>query len=64
MSNKEVYLKVLRNKQRRFLRKRGWKAVPALKTNGAFLWRWIRAGYKKAYSRKEAVQITQRRNLQ
>lgn len=63
MSAKETYLKILRDMQRRFLRKCGWKAVPALKTNGAFQWRWIRAGYKKAYSRTEAVQISQRRNL-
>ena len=55
--------KILRDTQRRFLNKRGWKAVPALKSNGAFTWRWIRAGYKKAYSRSDAIQITRRRNL-
>lgn len=58
MSAKETYLKILRDMQRRFLRKRGWVAVPALKDNGAFQWKWIHPRYKRAFSRKAAVQTT------
>lgn len=47
-----------RERERRLLNSNGWKAVPALKTNGAFKWKWIRAGRKKAYSRSEAVRLT------
>jgi hypothetical protein len=43
-----------REYERRVLKKNGWVAVPALKANGAFQWKWIIAGRKKAYSREEA----------
>jgi hypothetical protein len=47
-----------RDAERRLLKKAGWVAVPALKPNGAFCWRYIRAGRKKAYTRQRAVQLT------
>ena len=50
-----------RERERRLLNAYGWKAVPALKSNGSFVWRWIVAGRKKAYTREQAVAIVQRR---
>ena len=52
--------KQYREMQRRTLNRAGWKAVPALKTNGAFTWRWIIAGRKLAYEREEAYRIARR----
>jgi len=49
-----------REAERRVLHKAGWVAVPALKPNGAFKWKWIVAGRKKAYSRKEAIAIVRK----
>jgi hypothetical protein len=46
-----------REMERRILHKSGWKAVPALKRNGAFVWRWIHRTRKKAYTREQAVSI-------
>lgn len=54
-------LKKHREQERRLLNSNKWKAVPALKQNGAFTWRWIIAGRKKAYTRKEAVAIVNRK---
>jgi hypothetical protein len=50
-----------REEERRLLNKAGWLAVPALKKNGAFVWRWIIAGRKKAYSRAQAVALVRKR---
>lgn len=50
-----------REQERRLLNAYGWKAVPALKSNGSFVWRWIIAGRKKAYTRKQAVAIVNRK---
>jgi hypothetical protein len=50
-----------RESERRLLNKAGWVAVPALKSNGAFVWRWIIAGRKKAYTREQAVIIVSHR---
>lgn len=47
-----------RDAERRILNKNGWLAVEAVKPNGSFLWRWIHPKFKKAHSRKEALQIT------
>lgn len=49
-----------RERERRLLNSNGWKAVPALKSNGSFVWRWIIAGRKKAYTRQQAVAIVKR----
>jgi len=49
-----------RDFQRRVLRRAGWVAVPALKDNGAFQWKWIHANRKKAYSRERAFVIAAR----
>ena len=49
-----------RDKERRILKRSGWVAVPALKPNGAFVWRYIKAGRKKAYSRQQAMEIVRR----
>lgn len=49
-----------RESERRLLNANGWKAVPALKSNGSFVWRWIVAGRKKAYTRQQAVAIVLR----
>ena len=46
--------------QRRFLHGYKWRAVPALKDNDSFQWKWIHASLKRAYSREDAVVITQR----
>ena len=51
-----------RDEQRRKLRAAGWVAVPALKDNGAFQWKWIHAERKKAYSREQAINILSKRN--
>ena len=45
-----------RERERRILNSNGWKAVPALKKNGSFVWRWIKAGRKRAYTREEALK--------
>lgn len=58
------YNKNIRDAERRLLNSAGWMAVPALKPNGAFQWKWIVAGRKKAYSRKKAVAIVSRNNRQ
>jgi len=50
--------KPIRDEQRRKLRANGWVAVPALKDNGAFQWKWIHHSRKKAYSRVEALRLT------
>lgn len=52
--------KKLRDKQRRFLHKYDWKAVSALKKNGAFKNAWIHSSRKGSYSRQEACDITKR----
>lgn len=49
-----------RERDRRILHQAGWVAVPALKPNGAFKWKWIVAGRKKAYSREQAVAIVRK----
>ena len=49
-----------REYERRLLKKAGWKAVPALKRNGSFVWRWIHRTRKKAYDRQEAVAIVRK----
>jgi hypothetical protein len=49
--------KFRREFERRLLKRAGWKAVPALKRNGSFVWRWIHRTRKKAYDRQEAVAI-------
>ena len=51
-----------REKQRHFLHKYGWRAVAALKTNGAFKHAWIHPKRKGSYSREDAVRITRRNN--
>lgn len=50
-----------REEERRILQRAGWKAVPALKRNGAFVWRWIHRTRRKAYSRNEAITIVSRK---
>lgn len=50
-----------RDRERRILHAAGWIAVPALKKNGAFTWRWIIAGRKRAYTRQEAFKIVKGR---
>lgn len=45
-----------RERERRMLNANGWKAVPALKPNGSFVWKWIKAGRKLAYTREEALK--------
>jgi len=47
-----------REKQRRLLQRVGWQAVWALKKNGSWTWRWIHPTRKKAYTRIEAVKLT------
>lgn len=49
-----------RDFQRRVLRRAEWVAVPALKDNGSFQWKWIHADRKKAYSRERAFVIATR----
>lgn len=49
-----------RDSQRRILQAAGWRAVYALKDNGAWQWKWIHSKRKKAYSREEAFAIAQR----
>lgn len=51
-----------RDAERRVLHRAGWVAVPALKRNGAFKWRWIHPTRKKAYSRDQAMAIVRRRS--
>jgi len=45
---------------RRVLQKDGWVAVPALKDNGAFQWKWIHPTRKRAYSRTTAFALAYR----
>lgn len=54
-SNKER-----REFERRVLRKDNWVAVPALKDNGAFQWKWIHPSRKRAYSRPIAFELAYR----
>ena len=49
-----------RDFQRRVLRRAGWVAVPALKDNDSFQWKWIHATRKKAYSRERAFKMAER----
>ena len=49
-----------RDDQRRVLRKAEWVAVPALKDNGSFQWKWIHHKRKKAYSRERAYAMAVR----
>lgn len=58
MNKYEDLNKEKREKQRRLLSRNGWVAVPALKDNGSFQFKWIHKKYKRAYSRKDAVKIT------
>lgn len=51
-----------RDAQRRMLQSAGWVAVPALKDNGAFQWKWIHASRKRAYSREQAIRLLDRTN--
>lgn len=51
-----------RDAERRKLQRAGWVAVPALKSNGAFKWRWIHPTRKKAYSRAEAMATLRRKS--
>lgn len=46
-----------RELERRVLQKDGWVAVPALKDNGAFQWKWIHSSRKRAYSRAIAFAL-------
>jgi len=46
-----------REEERRILRRNRWKAVPALKDNGSFQWKWIHPARKRAYSREKAVEL-------
>lgn len=52
--------KAIREYQRRILKRDGWIAVPALKDNGSFQWKWICSTRKRAYSRKAAVALALR----
>jgi hypothetical protein len=52
-----------REVQRRFLKSAGWVAVPAVKDNSSFQWKWIHPKLKKAYSREAAVALQKRRKL-
>ena len=49
-----------RELERRVLQKDGWVAVPALKDNGAFQWKWIHPSRKRAYSRPIAFALALR----
>ena len=49
-----------RDYQRRVLKAAGWVAVPALKDNDAFQWKWIHHSRKKAYSRERAFDMAVR----
>lgn len=51
-----------REQQRRFLQRNGWKAVTALKPNGAFKNAWIHPKRRGSYDREEAVRLTKRNN--
>jgi hypothetical protein len=51
-----------RDQQRRFLHSRGWRAVAALKKNGAFKNAWIHPTQKGSYSREDAVSLTYRKH--
>ena len=55
--------KPVRDAQRRFLHKHGWRAVDALKRNGAFKHAWIHPTQKGSYSREDAVRLTKRMKL-
>ena len=52
--------KASREFQRRVLQRDGWVAVPALKDNGAFQWKWIHQTRKRAYSRQDAFAMARR----
>jgi hypothetical protein len=52
-----------RELQRRLLKTAGWVAVPAVKDNSSFQWKWIHPKLKKAYSREAAVALQKRRKL-
>jgi len=49
-----------RDYERRILQRAGWVAVPALKDNDAFQWKWIHHTRKKAYSREQAFAMAER----
>jgi len=49
-----------RDRQRRILKLAGWVAVPALKDNDSFQWKWIHHSRKKAYSRERAFDMAKR----
>lgn len=57
---KYIDKKRARDRERHFLKKHGWRAVEAVKTNGAFKNAWIHPSRKGSYSRQEAVSITKR----
>lgn len=52
-----------RDTERYILKMNGWVAVPALKDNGAFQWKWIHPTRKKAYSRNEALRLVLRKRI-
>ncbi len=59
MSNYDPNKRV-RDRQRRILQQAGWVAVPALKDNDAFQWKWIHHTRKKAYPREKAFEMAER----